>query len=103
MDTKEKLIHVPDSTDPLGGQQYDVVRVHNDSPIDKMNDKQKGKVSRFYEILANAMPLEGRDYRLEFTTPGQDLVGIKVVGLNSFGESFSTQVMDYWRRFGYKS
>ena len=102
MDRKEPLVHEPDPTD-RPSEDYDVVPLHNESQIDRMNDRQKAKVGRFYELLASAMPLEGRDYRLEFSPAADDKVGVKVVGLNAFGEAFSAQVMDYWRRFGYKS
>jgi len=80
-----------------------VSRIHNDSPIDHMTSDQKSKVGRFYELLANAMPLEGRDYQLEFK-PGPDGKSVmsRVIGLNDLGTAFSRQVIDFWKRFGIK-
>ena len=79
----------------------EVVPLHNDSPIDSMTDVQKKKVDRFYELLANAMPLEGRDYVVEFES-GEDGLTVlaRVVGKNDLGKSFSRQVAEYWKIFG---
>ena len=87
-----------------GGEvEYDVVRLHNESLVDSMTDAQKKKVARFYELLANAMPLESRDYVVEFVTLRDGVgVGARVVGLNDMGRAFAAQAMDYYRMFSKK-
>ena len=59
-----ELSHEPDSFDGSpspdpGKVVYESVKLHNESAIDHMSPIQKKKVARFYELLANAMPLEG--------------------------------------------
>lgn len=91
-----------DPGDIPGPQQvYDIVPLHNDSGIDAMTKQQRSKVNRFYELLANAMPLEGRDYTLAFNPlPDGMSVGIRITGRNRCGKAFAEQVIEYWNRFG---
>jgi len=65
-----------------------------------MTKEQKDKVSRFYELLANALPLEGRDYRIDFAPLPDGKVSARVVGLNKIGMAFSDHVAEFWAKFG---
>lgn len=99
---RKQLEHDPDAMDEHGDRtEYDVVKLHNESAIDSMTELQKKRVSRFYELLANAMPLEGRDYRVEFE-PGDDgkAVYARINGINDLGKAFSAQVSYFWKKFG---
>lgn len=90
----------PNTIEETRSVEYPVVPLHNDSAVDSMTEDQKKRVARFYELLANAMPLEGRDYRIEFRPlPDGVRVAATVVGLNDMGNAFAAQVSEYYRKF----
>lgn len=66
------------------------------SAVDSMNAAQKEKVYKFYEAVAEALPLEGRDYRIDFRALPGDGVSATVVGLNKLGEAFSSHISELW-------
>ena len=66
------------------------------SAIDSMNAAQKEKVYKFYEAVAEALPLEGRDYRIDFMTMPGNRVTATVVGLNKLGEAFASHISSLW-------
>lgn len=97
---KKRLEHEPDATDEVEFEEVyegDIVKIHNESGIDHMTDSQKKRVSRFYEVLANAMPLDGRDYEVRFEPfPDGMSVRTSILGKTELGVAFARAVARQW-------
>ena len=94
----EPLQHEPDALDSMDDfAEAEVVKIHNDSGIDRMTEDQRKRVNRFWEVLANAMPLEGRDYEVRFEPlPDGKAVKTAMKGLTELGAIFLKAVTRQW-------
>lgn len=100
---RKELEHDPDALDALDAVDSVAAtsRIHNDSGVDRMTEAQKKRVARFYEVLANSMPLEGRDFRVVFVPMDDGLsVSTELHGLNPLGRAFMAALASEWRIHG---
>lgn len=89
---------VPTGEKPLVIKESEILPIQNDSGMDRLNKAQKDKAIKFYEQLAQALPLEGRDYRVDFIPGPNDSVRAVVEGLNELGRVFAKSASQWYMK-----
>ena len=74
------------------GNFLPITKLNKKDKQDELTPAQKSKIGELYIKIASALPVEGKDYSIEFTFPDDRNVSVKLHGITPLGVEFVKSV-----------